>query len=106
MLWDATLCGPALSAIYDGLAGGHVFNHLLRFDHWLEMLVPPGANAASSAHAGAPDTVQALFPGHVVEFNAECGDHVPTGARLVCFPRSPKPHEITLDWAAKAWHEL
>lgn len=108
MLWDASACGAALSPLHDGLIGGAVFKHLLRFDHWLEMLLPPApaGGRAAAPTGGAPDTLQALFPGHIVEFNSECAEELPDGARVVCFPRSPKPHEVMLEWAEQAWHSL
>jgi hypothetical protein len=110
MLWDAQYA-PVLAPIYDGLVGGHVFPHLLRFDHWLEMLLPPRRPADAPADATPPpggwtDILQLAFPGQIVEYKSECSDGLPDGARLVCFPRSPKPHEVTHDWANTHWHQL
>jgi hypothetical protein len=111
MLWDAQQCAAALAPVYEGLLGGHVFRHLLRFDHWLEMLLPPRRPRGADADAPAPvggwiECVQDAFPGQVVEYKSGCAGGVPEGARIVCFPRSPKPHEVTDDWAVAAWHDL
>ena len=28
---------------------------------------------------------------------------VPEGAAVVCFPRSPKPHEVDAEWVRECW---
>jgi len=113
MLWDAATCYTALAPVYEGLLDGRVFRHLMRFDHWLEMLLPPRRPVGTPVDATHPlgkwlESVQALFPGQLVEYkSSSCAEGVvPEGVAIICFPRSPKPHEVTDEWAQKAWHEL
>ncbi len=62
--------------------------YIYRFDYWLEMLVRDA------------EFVQELFPGQVLDYTADCqDDQLPPDTRIVAFPRSPKPHEVT----SKAW---
>ena len=67
----------------------------MRWDHWLEMVVP-------TAHL-----VQDAFPGLVVDYRQACAGRArpPAGAAVVCFPRSPKPHEAPEQWVARHWTE-
>lgn len=73
----------------------HLLRFLMRFDHYLEMLV---WNAT---------IVQEYLPGQVVDYSNHFlqGGHqnVPEGCRVVAFPRNPKPHEIQDEWAKKFW---
>lgn len=110
MLWDGG-CAQALAPIHGGLLDGLAFRHLLRFDHWLEMLLPPRRPAGAAHGAAGPpggwrESVQERFAGQVVEYRSGCAGGLPEGARLVCFPRSPKPHQVTDEWAQQAWHRL
>lgn len=67
---------------------------LMRFDHYLEMLV---WNA---------DIVQNLCPDLVLDYMNHCRkDELPDTCAIVAFPRNPKPHEITgkWKWVDKYW---
>ena len=73
----------------------HVMKFLMRFDHYLEMLV---WNA---------ELVQQVVPGHLIDysqhFRVNKGTELPPDCRIVAFPRNPKPHEIEDSWAAEHW---
>lgn len=63
----------------------------MRFDHFLEMMV-------HKAHF-----VQDVFPGEVCDYmflktKSESEMKLPSEARVICFPRSPKPHECDDEW--------
>jgi hypothetical protein len=73
----------------------HLMKVLMRFDHYLEMLVH---NAL---------IVQDRLPGQVVDYSSHflkaANTEVPAGCRIVAFPRNPKPHEIKDEWAHRLW---
>lgn len=77
-----------------------------KLDHWLEMVLPGAA------------ALQRVFPGQIVEYKslraAAMGDGVDAwskkklqslGARIVCFPLEPKPHQVSEDWLQQMWRE-
>ena len=65
---------------------------IVRFDHFLEMMIQ---NA---------DFLQTFFPKEILDFNMHCKqDALPEGCSVVCFPRSPKPHEVDYLWIKKYW---
>ena len=72
-----------------------VVKFLMRFDHYLEMLV---FNA---------DLVQEMLPGQVLDYMEHCKGKpdVPENCRIIAFPRTPKPHEImdTEPWTKNHW---
>ena len=66
----------------------------MRWDHWLEMVVP---NAR---------ILQEDLPTLFVDYRKDCvPDGPPAGAAVVCFPRSPKPHEVvdSVPWVKRHW---
>ena len=89
MLWDAGEGG--LGALHSALRGD-VFQCLMRWDHWVEM-VAPGAHLLQDA-----------YPRLFVDYRLDCREHGPPAeAAVVCFPRNPKPHEVESEWIAKHW---
>ncbi len=70
-----------------------LLRYIVRFDHFLEMMV------------GGAHFVQKVFPGEVADymFLKERGAGLPEGTRVVCFPRSPKPHECGDEWVREEW---
>ena len=92
MVWDASGgVGESLRVLHDALRP-EVFQCLMRWDHWVEMLAP-------SAHV-----LQDFCSGLVVDYRQHCRAHgPPVGAAVICFPRSPKPHEVVADWMAEHW---
>lgn len=96
MLWQAggrTETSRRLRALHDALST-HVPRCLMRWDHWVEMVVP-------RAHL-----IQRAFPGLVADFCTDCaGGEPPAGAAIVCFPRSPKPHQAQVEWVHRHWRE-
>lgn len=114
MMWDAGACSTSLSPIWEEVNAGHVTPFLLRFDHWMEMLLQPSSSAPEqpadtppgARDASAIDHLQEAFPGQIVDFNTDCAHGLPEGARIVCFPRNPKPHEATAPWTVDHWHNL
>jgi hypothetical protein len=47
--------------------------------------------------------VQDMFPGEVVDYLEECSEELPEGAKIVAFPRDPKPHEVDTPWVKEHW---
>lgn len=96
MLWDAgggTEASRRLRALHDALSV-HVLRCLMRWDHWVEMVVP-------NAHL-----IQQAFPGLVADFSRDCaGGEPPLGTAIVCFPRTPKPHQAQVAWVHRHWQE-
>ena len=95
MLWeagDASVAGRALATLHDALRA-EVFQCLMRWDHWCEMLLP------------AADILQELYPGVFVDYRSHCRgvDGPPAGSAVVCFPRNPKPHEVDAVWVKQHW---
>ena len=95
MLWDAGSRddggGGGLGQLHDALRP-EVFTCLMRWDHWVEMLVP-------SAHL-----LQEAFPGLFADYRKDCKSGPPAGAAVVCFPRFPKPHEVEdCAWIQEHW---
>jgi hypothetical protein len=90
MIFDS----KALVVIYNTLAAyyDHLLRYLMRFDHFLEMLVWDAS------------IIQKSLPGQVIDymqtFVKEKQTSVPSDCRVIAFPRQPKPHEITDEWAS------
>ena len=91
LLWDAD--SARLGIICDFLAANFALVHkfIHRLDHWFEMMVSQA------------DTIQGMFPGHIVDYNHSCKESVPDDARVVVFPLRPKPHEFPSQWIRDAW---
>lgn len=69
-------------------------HYLMRFDHYLEMLVQ---NA---------DYIQEICPNKVLDYTSHCQrDELPEECAIVAFPRSPKPHEVVdrHPWVTEHW---
>lgn len=101
MMWDADAeeeaaeggDGGTLQALYTALRR-EVFSCLMRWDHWVEMVVPRA------------DLLQDAFPDVFVDYRTHCRDRgsPPNGAAVVCFPRYPKPHEAKdVPWIERHW---
>ena len=105
MLWDAGRQGSSgdgsgagggggggeLSSLHEALCEA-VPACLMRWDHWVEMVVP-------QAHL-----LQSLFPGVLVDYRTSCASSGPPAtAALVTFPRYPKPHEVDTPWISEHW---
>ena len=72
-----------------------ILKFLMRFDHYLEMIVQDA------------DIVQNLCPDEVLDYTTHCQtDELPQNCKVVAFPRSPKPHEIVdkYAWVNKYWN--
>ena len=69
----------------------YIMKYLMRFDHYLEMLV---WNA---------QIVQEIAPGQLIDYSQHFEQNKNTelsaDCRIVAFPRNPKPHEIDDEWA-------
>ena len=66
----------------------------MRFDHYLEM------------HVQNADILQETCPDQILDYTTFCmHDELPENCRVVAFPRTPKPHEITdkWPWVNKYW---
>lgn len=85
-----------VQVLYETLAKyyDHVLKFLMRFDHYLEMLVQ---NC---------DILQDMCPGQILDYTTHCMQaELSDTCRVVAFPRSPKPHEIVgkWPWVDKHW---
>ena len=92
MLWNADgIVGEALRALHTKLRA-EVFMCLMRWDHWVEMLVQDA------------DLLQDVFPTLFADYRQHCRQSgPPDGAAIICFPRNPKPHEVEDDWVRRYW---
>ena len=92
MVWEASgQVGEALRVLHDAVRP-EVFQCLMRWDHWVEMLVP-------RAHL-----LQDVCPGLIVDYRSHCrASGPPEGAAVVCFPRHPKPHQVQSEWVVQHW---
>jgi len=66
---------------------------IVRFDFWLEMMVRN------------PYYIQDYCPDQIVDYMNHCQPNLPENARIVCFPRYPKPHEAEHELIKKYWVE-
>ncbi len=64
---------------------------IVRFDFWLEMMV---RNA---------DFLQEVFPNQIVDYLSSCQEKLAVDARIVCFPRNPKPDSCSSAWIKEHW---
>ncbi len=72
----------------------HLLKFLMRFDHYLEMLIWDA------------DFIQKEFPGQALDYTNFCTKELPDNCRIVMFPRSPKPHDVEekVAWVKPHWH--
>ncbi|CAM9942893.1 unnamed protein product [Ectocarpus sp. 12 AP-2014] len=109
MSWDAGSEVNTVQPVHDLLKEAYavVTACVHKFDHWLEMAVPSAR------------TLQRAFPDQIVEYtslrlaaaagvnDAEAGNlllpQLPQGARIVCFPLEPKPHNVNEEWLRQMW---
>ena len=73
----------------------YLLKYLMRFDHYLEMLVHDA------------QIIQQLVPGQLIDYSQHFIQNkqkdLPANCRIVAFPRNPKPHEISDEWAKHHW---
>jgi hypothetical protein len=73
----------------------HVSKITYKFDHWLEMVMNTKA-----------DRLQELFPQQICGYgDIESRDKL-LGHRLITFPLSPKPWDVSDDWVLDNWTRL
>ena len=63
--------------------------------------MPPRGHRVT--HAPVVCCSQDMFPRVFVDYRKDCARGVPDGAAVVCFPRSPKPHEVDAEWVSECW---
>ena len=70
-----------------------ITKQLVRFDHYLELLVK---NA---------DFIQDLYKGKVLDYNSHCKnkEQIPENCSIIAFPRNPKPHQCSETWIFLFW---
>jgi tetratricopeptide (TPR) repeat protein len=64
---------------------------LVRFDYYLEMMIKNSA------------LLQDVFPNKIVDYVMKCTKSLPVGSTIVCFPRTPKPHQLNDPWILQNW---
>ena len=91
VLWRGKAFDPIYSTLKECFED--LIKFVFRFDYWLEMIVV------------GSEFVQNVFPGQLPDFMAECQNSLPENARIVAFPRNPKPHEVAdkVDWVKEHW---
>jgi hypothetical protein len=125
MIWNASRPSDgsstnALSLISSQLLSSYadITHEMYKFDHYLEYFLS-GALRRDTPHTdsvpSAPSPVlflQDIFPDLFVDYHeaiamrAEEGtDSFPQSVSVICFPLSPKPHEVceTVPWVRKFW---
>jgi uncharacterized Rossmann fold enzyme len=50
----------------------------------------------------SPDILQDIFPGEIVSYKVNAQHFIPSGAKIVAFHGTPKPHECN-GWVSKFW---
>jgi hypothetical protein len=70
-----------------------VMDTIARFDFWCDLMVK---NAT---------LLQKKYPDQIVDYCLKCKEGLPASAKIVCFPRNPKPHELTAPWVKEHWVE-
>jgi len=88
IIWNSKAFEPIYSELKRNVDNIH--KYIVRFDFWLEMMVKN------------PSYLQDKYKG-IVDFTNECMTELPKHASVVCFPRSPKPHECDLPWIKQHW---
>jgi len=68
-----------------------IMKFIVRFDYWLEMMVKH------------PHYIQDCFETQIADYTSDCQETLPNNARIICFPRYPKPHEVETKWIQEYW---
>jgi len=86
-----------MSVLYETISNyyEHLLKFLMRFDHFLEMLVHNATLCQKARPGQILDYMQTFVQNKETQVPADC--------RVIAFPRQPKPHEITDAWAASLW---
>ena len=82
-----------------------------KFDHYLEMMIFGEGGESKALECGRVSYLQDLFPGAITDFDSVQCDYPAVmetdglgRSRIVCFPLSPKPHEVKdVWWVKKFW---
>jgi hypothetical protein len=120
MIWNASPPIPrnsspssfnALSLIYSQLVSSYrdITREMYKFDHYLEYLLYPLAPSSTPSILFLQD----LFPNMFIDYHQALtminSDSLtfPNPVSIICFPLSPKPHEIceTTPWMKQWWQE-
>lgn len=90
LAWTAPRFGEVWDLLDEAGAYESVARAVYKFDHWLEMLV-------------ADATIVQDETGAVVEYASMAEERPPPGASVVCFPLTPKPHEVHTAFIRGHW---
>lgn len=90
LAWTAPRFGAVWDLLDEPGAYESVARAVYKFDHWLEMLVEDA-------------TIVQDETGAVVEYASMAEERPPPGASVVCFPLTPKPHEVHTAFIREHW---
>ena len=86
MAWTAPLHSEIWTLLNEPGAYEVITNCVYKFDHWLEMVIEDAR----------------LVDGGVAEYASLTGPPS-SNISVVCFPLTPKPHEVSDDWVLENW---
>ena len=86
MAWTAPLYSEIWTLLNEPGAYEVITNCVYKFDHWLEMVIEDAR----------------LVDGGVAEYASLTGPPS-SNISVVCFPLTPKPHEVSDDWVLENW---
>lgn len=96
--------GSAVMAWEAGAQNDHIWENWDRAGR--PQFDPHGDQAWIEAMTPGHDRWQAMLPRQFVSFKAHCLPRggIPADARVLCFHGRPRPHEVTQEWARRAWN--
>lgn len=108
MIWNASNSKNSLRQLYTQLLVYYndITKVMYKFDHYLEfMLYPSRLNNSQFSLIFLQD----YFPNVIIDYYeaielTQNSSNFPQTTSIICFPLSPKPHEVSdLSWVKKWW---
>ena len=111
MIWNASNPANSINSLRQLYTQLLTYYHditkvMYKFDHYLEFMLYP----SSSSHSSFPIIfLQDYFPNLIIDYYqaielTQNSTNFPQSTSIICFPLSPKPHEVSdLPWMKRWW---